>query len=1415
MDNSPKQDTSTEEQNFEKLQSDKELSFDPNILENWDDNYLDQVQFEGFNANKRDNNISDPNINVTKPMDSIDLYGGINNYSQKSIFFDESNTTNLEEPSYLQEERKQSTTLLPKNDFDLSAITLADLSKENPLVIANVFDALESKDQASQIEFFNNLGLDLDNENDLKFIGKLNQIQSEQALEEGLNSIADNNSSLAAEDRLYTTSDTKLYTSFDAPDFNSSIEANPFEAVQVAEKTFFDFQSKSFISQPYYGLSLKGVSNENSLNFLSNRQYEIELLTNQNRAIREAKHELYNEVTAAPNTYFSSELSDEVKLQAYIRQLKNFCESRGLNADDADLKAKVISMDQWRVNDDYTSAVQQNVEIPYLEFNPKVFTKEILLLLESREHNNQLEAALLLKDHLGNDPENKTETTNKVDEKTQSIPKSTLNISGGPEDKEQIAANTIAAKSFKEIKQDELLERPPLAHENTRGYPRTIADELAAMSAKAAIAFAETIKKTIKLIIAALRALFNKKNEQEYQNQIANMKEIWNTPITSDINIRNNQVSEKENSPNVEKNGLVEPEENREILNPVSQDTLLPLLNDPYTNKLNRERDGVDLDEFDKNIAKVFEIDGEQYIVVDVVSAVSVDGDQETDSTPYLKLVKEDDLPPLKDGSTTPTPITPMYLESIEDKVKYLSISELQEGIKHNRVHEFEGKHFEPLCTQYLEQARMFLGADTAYGQDPSQLSEESKLSYKEQFAIKAYQSGQMISDQLQTLKSKVSNIFNKIKPSNSTESESSNSHTYEPTGKIDEIYIKRDSELEAFFKVRHDNVSYAEVEQYIGMVYKDEKTNELKAVLDIFSENLDKRAIVVPYELVNDIDQITEKDILYAEYLVNNSELIHLYELEDIEPIENLSIKKQFSVEYLNKLKEETMNNSSSQTNTYPKKTQRDQEMSKMELDGKLSMVGALVKTEQGQYVVLASDSEGSNSTSPEYKVVPITHTEHQITTDDILNNGIETIGRKDILEWHTFISHNAENTNQVSYLDPEVHEAISLAIQENREMAFISSLENKKTFESINSVGSKLITKHGAEYIGLFVKPLDSGSEYYAVKAPINQFGPVGEVYIQEAGVDIIKYDDIAQYQHSNFNQQQLLKHDVYIALVNGVKNENEHEVLHILSNLGGQENTEMYEKNQFLNQVEKDVEVKQNHLKAINELANQIDNNQLKLVVMDAATSLTDPLNSKYEFIADGMIELNKRLDTLQQDLILQANQFLQIEEYKALYDNTNEYMVLPTVYGDAKFVDLNSNSPEIAQAKEHENMHELIYQINSTVAQTGEVEHGLQHAKQEIITDHYLAAIQEDVKLHKLSAEDLEILKDVNKHIDSEFQLTGERLEALQPAFNQNTSNYIDSINNEKSFVSEVLEDFNSSLDRELERRNDRSNDQTLG
>ncbi len=54
---------------------------------------------------------------------------------------------------------------------------------------------------------------------------------------------------------------------------------------------------------------------ENALNFLSNRQFAIEGLINQNQVVREAKQQIYNEVTGARNTDFSGELTDKNQME--------------------------------------------------------------------------------------------------------------------------------------------------------------------------------------------------------------------------------------------------------------------------------------------------------------------------------------------------------------------------------------------------------------------------------------------------------------------------------------------------------------------------------------------------------------------------------------------------------------------------------------------------------------------------------------------------------------------------------------------------------------------------------------------------------------------------------------------------------------------------------------------------------------------------------------------------------------------------------------------------------------------------------------------------------------------------------------------------------------------------------------------
>ncbi|MFH4180987.1 hypothetical protein WDA55_23300, partial [Acinetobacter baumannii] len=64
--------------------------------------------------------------------------------------------------------------------------------------------------------------------------------------------------------------------------------------------------------------------------------------------------------------------------------------------------------------------------------------------------------------------------------------------------------------------------------------PRTVADELAALSAKMIAVMIELVKKTIKLIIAAIMAMFNK------NKSLDNLKNIWDKPINPDVTVKSN-----------------------------------------------------------------------------------------------------------------------------------------------------------------------------------------------------------------------------------------------------------------------------------------------------------------------------------------------------------------------------------------------------------------------------------------------------------------------------------------------------------------------------------------------------------------------------------------------------------------------------------------------------------------------------------------------------------------------------------------------------------------------------------------------------------------------------------------------------------------------------------------------------------
>lgn len=1349
MDQSPNQNN-FDEQSLDQLQDGQSLTFNEGV-EQWDDLSMDGVEFQSIQPTPQQNNVaqnqsqqyqpepyakdpvSEPPImeepsvmedryqnnqyeQYNQPMGGNSVPPGYPDYDYappledtrftdgEPMFFDESD---YERSSYLNYENEQA--IIPENTFDLSAVTVNDLAELDPVLIGKVFDAIEQRDPVSQLEYFADIGLDLQNEDDLKFIADLNKIQTKNALEQGLSNITENNSSLPVEDRIYTTADSKLFLSDIDPDFLLSKEENPFEAVQVAEKTLFDFETKSFISQPYYGLSLKGATKENALNFLSNRQFAIEGMINQNQVVREAKQQIYNEVTGAPNTYFSGELTDKNQINALMRQVRDFCLIRGIEAEELGLVPKTIVMDQWRVNSDHTAARLEQLEIHYLEFNTDTLTKEVIQLLETREHSDQLQAALLLKEHKENQ---KTKEIAKEDVESadpnapKGTPKSTLNIAGGPQDKASLAASSLASKNFKDMRNEEGNDRPPLARENSHGHPRTVADELAALSAKMIAIMIELVKKTIKLIIAAIMAMFNK------NKNLDNLKNVWDKPINPDVTVKSNHPDAQQpeqHANTADKSKLTEPSKNADILKPISKEQMLPLLNDPYTTQLNKDREGVTLEEFDLNVGKVYAIDGEQYIVIDVVGKDSVAGVES--ATPFIKLVKEADLPPQMEGSEAPTPITPFYLETIEDKVKFTSIEELHEGIKSENIFEFEGRFFEPICSQYLEQARMFLGAEYALGQDPEQMTEEAKASYKDQFIQRAYQSGQMISDQVKKAKFKLSNLLGMFK----------------------------------------------------GNTAEQSATHSVPQSQD--QSNDDKQ--MNPYD------------------------------------------------------------NTAEQANTYARSAERQLELSKMVLEGKLSVVGAMVKTDYGQFVVLTSDSEGHKSIAPEYNAVAITNLDRQITTEDIINAGITTISRKDILEWNTVTALNEESANQVTYLDPEVYQAVSNAIHQNREKELIQTLSTLQPSAALNSIGSKIITQDGNTYIGLCVKDDGNSGEYYAVKAPDNQLSPIGASYINDVGVEVISRDQIAEFQNAENNQQQLISHDVYVTLLNAVNNSNEQEVLHLFSNLdqvkqqikdtlfSEKESGKVIEQTQFIEQLKKNYLGKADHIKAINEIADQIQNTKLKNVVKEMASTFISPESSQNEMYVQSYTHLNQRLDTLQQDLKLQASLNLMNTEYKQFFDSMDDHLVLPTAYGEAKFVNLNSVDPRIVKFRNSEVTGQIFDSFNDVIAETMNVEIALQHLKQEILTDHYIAAIYEDVKLHCLEQKDMEKIKKVNQILDADFDKTGLRLEALQDGLNINTKNYFDQVKIEKVMTSQYLCDLDQHLDLEVARRGEHDNDQTLG
>ncbi|MDD0278496.1 hypothetical protein PSZ24_23535, partial [Shigella flexneri] len=73
-------------------------------------------------------------------------------------------------------------------------------------------------------------------------------------------------------------------------------------------------------------------------------------------------------------------------------------------------------------------------------------------------------------------------------------------------------------------------------------------------------------------------------------------------------------------------------------------------------------------------------------------------------------------------------------------------------------------------------------------------------------------------------------------------------------------------------------------------------------------------------------------------------------------------------------------------------------------------------------------------------------------------------------------------ESATQVTYLDPEVYQAVSNAIHQNREKELIQPLRTLQPSAALNSIGSKIITQDGNTYIGLCAKDDGKSGEYYA---------------------------------------------------------------------------------------------------------------------------------------------------------------------------------------------------------------------------------------------------------------------------------------------------------------------------------------------
>lgn len=1327
---------------------------DPNTFDHSRVEPVDQM----FDAEEMQNHFSEQqNGNFEGFSQHVDfpIHDDFNGFTNSDFQPDYGPQPAFEDDPYLNFDRENY--IYPASTFDLSKVTVASLITAEPEYIENVFSALAQKDPASQKSFMSHIGLDLTEGNNIRLLADLTETQIYNSTIDGNNAINSNNVGINPFERIYPTADQKLYLSDQHPDFLRSKEDNPFEAIQVSQRAVFDPSSGVFVDQPFYALSLKGSSIENAQNFISSRMYDVELILKESKVIQNAVDRLIDERRNSNNTYFLKDASNfsiaQIELAVYDTAKVCYLEPEEL-----ELTKKSMKYTVSEPNPDRTGVHITEKSINYLEFNTDYLSPYILSEIDERGPGDSLlNGSLLIREHIGEDRylayKARDQAPAAEDDTAENTNDDVTDASKAPKDKtpnkanigadihtgepakntrDQLSAAALASASIDEPQEDKNSKGFELQKYNRNGQARTAADELASLMAKSVMLMVEVIKKIVMLMVAMIRSIFGKDdpNNAPMNERLA---EVWNQPLMKpQLGPRVLNGEPEENEKNADATNLVEPTTDIEDIKNIEIDSSMPLLVDPFTKELNNARSGLSLEEFDKNIGNVYVIDGKEYLVIDVNNPENVEAFKDQKS-PVIKLINQEDLPKNLVGNDANVLITPFYLQEIQGKLKTFTVEELDAKIADGTVTKLEGPYLQSVAEQYLEQARMYLGATAPYGVNPDSQSQKEQRNYKEQLVDGLKNSREYFGKGMDFLKAKsasikdqAGNLYNMFKKDLVTEqdleSNTETEHKVEPTqgeetnmSTNNNVYYEPDADTAETFKNRHNNVKSKDIEKYVGLVFLDERTNKMMGVLDVAADSKNIGVISVPLDVINSFDgQITEKDALLNMHFAANIEVVNLHLVDGYEQFESLNFKDRIDPEFIQKMMKETNGNT---VDIYAEQTKRIRDHSEQRHKAKLDAVGTLLTTDKGQYVALFIDHDQKQSMHPVYYAVKITDPENQMTGEDIQHNGVVQIDYMDVRAFSKHQNMSGEMDGQTTYLDPDVYSALLASVERGNEAEMLQYLS---TVQANN--------QHHYRQSNVLEIALNDEAEKSKLAAEINE---------------------------------------------------------------------------------------KQKFISAINVQIDMIENSTLQEIVRNVTTTLTDPKNSNLEFFTTQFKAHDDRMRQLNIGLLAATDNLnKQPEIEKLMFDPEIKKVELSTIYGTTKVIDFNQHKDLISELSNDEKIADSIDQFYGVVSDIGDVAIASQQVHGALLVDGFVDEVNSKIKMHKLSDQDLNNIKEVSDLLNADFKMTGSEFDQFKPLLNNSTANIVEVIENEKKAINEIMSVLNDGVDMQHERNNDRSNDQNL-